>query len=310
MQGLRKQNIIYKLSNGEAVDLTKLNKKAIRRLHYEEERKIAERIRKLPPFSKERQENTKLMYQFACAVMPMYLPETELSYGANDSSVEVVCDFLRADKSEKTLYEAGVGMGFSCKRFVQIHGVRVKGCDVIVSEPVKELMTVFKNISVDEDTLFNSLSKLEDNSIDYFYADNVIEHLLTDEFPQTLQLISRKVKKDGLLFMVIPNKLIGPCDVSMYFKKRGEKAEGSHFMEMSYRETISKFRKVGIVPGYITWRSKNRIRYIKDKLGIMNCIKVGIEVLLSFWIKHLEIVNVDKFFYNGAYTYYIFVNKN
>lgn len=303
-----KQSKIRKVSNGEIVDLKKYNKRALRRLHYEEERIMAQRICALPPFSKARFKNMRIMYQFANAVMPWYLPEAELSYGANDSSVEVVCEFLRADNKEKLIYEAGVGVGFSCRRFVEIPGVKVKGCDVVVTEQVKTLMKQFKNLSVDETTVYNSLKKLDDNSIDYFYADNVIEHLLPDEFPKILRLLSRKMKRNGILFLIIPNRLIGPCDVSLYFKNKGEKAEGSHFMEMSYRETLAKFSKVGIVPQYLTWRNKDNFIYIKDRFGIMNRIKVGIELIMH-WLMKWTRMDGEKVFYKSAMTYYILVNK-
>lgn len=303
-----KQNMIRKVSDGEWIDLSKLNKKALMRLHYSEEKKLAQRIRELPPFSKERFELTTKMYHFACSVMPWYLPEAEISFGANENSVGVVCEFLRADKKEKLVYEAGVGSGFSCQKFAEIPNVTVKGCDVILSDRVKALAEKYNNFTVEEDTFYNSLKKLDDNSIDIFYADNVIEHLLPDEFPKTLRLLSRKMKSNGVLFLIIPNRLIGPCDVSLYFLKKGEKAAGSHFMEMSYRETLAKFKKAGFLPKYFTWRSGDKIRYGRDYFGVMNRIKTGIESILSFFIKQTG-YDGEKAFYKCAMTYYILVQN-
>lgn len=241
-----RQKFICKVSDGEMVNLAKLNKNKIIRLHYEEEKWIAQRIREYAPFSKERSEYLKKMYDFAYTIMPWYLPSTRKSYGANEESVGVVCDFLRAEAGRKVIYEAGVGVGYSCRCFVEVPGIEVKGCDVVLSDEVISLMEQYNNLSVDEDTLFNSLKKLENNSIDYFYADNVIEHLLPDEFPKIIKVLSQKMKPNGLLFLIIPNRLVGPRDVSKYFLKQGSMAEGSHFMEMSYRETLDKFRMGGV----------------------------------------------------------------
>lgn len=301
-----KKNMIRKVSNGELIDLSKLNKKALMRLHYGEEKILAQRIRELPPFSKARFELTSKMYHFSHSVMPWYLPEAEISFGANENSVGVVCDFLRADNKEKLVYEAGVGSGFSCQKFAKIPNVTVKGCDVILSEEVKALAERYKNFTVEEDTFYNSLKRLTDNSIDIFYADNVIEHLLPDEFPKTLRLLYRKMKRNGVLFLIIPNRLIGPCDVSLNFLKKGDKAEGSHFMEMSYRETLAKFKKAGFLPKYYTWRNGDKIRYGHDYFGVMNRIKTGIETILYFFIKHMG-YDGEKAFYKYAMTYYILV---
>ena len=302
-----RQRLVQKISDGEVVDLTKLNRNKLMRLHYEEEKWIAQLILELPPFSKERSEALKKMYDFAYAVMPWYLSSTRKSYGANEETVGVVCDFLRAKAGRKVIYEAGVGIGYSCRRFVKLPNVEVRGCDVTLSDEVISLMETYDNLSVDEDTLFNSLRKMENNSIDYFYADNVIEHLLPDEFPRIIKLLSQKMKQNGLLFLVIPNRLVGPRDVSKYFLAQGSKAEGSHFMEMSYRETLNKFKRGGVIPGYMTYYFREQFHYLKDKLGILNKIKIGLESILNIILKKPE--KRQKCFYKMGLTWYILKKK-
>lgn len=299
--------MIRKISSGEIVDLAKLNKKNLRQLHYEEEKFAAQNIWSARPFSEDRSVYMKKMYEFANTIMPWYQPRSKQSYGANENSVGPVCEFLYADKRKKVVYEAGVGGGFSCQRFISIPNVEVKGCDVVISDKVKVLLEQYENLSIDEDTLYNSLKKLDDNCIDYFYADNVIEHLIPDEFPEILYLLSRKMKKNGLLFLVIPNRLDGPHDVSKYFLERGSRAEGAHFMEMSYKETLEKFKKEKIIPEYLTYRHQRKIKYVRDIFGILNKVKIGMESLLYYMLRKTG--RGVNWIYKMGMTYYILVQK-
>lgn len=302
-----RQRIIRKSSDGEVVDFAKLNTKQLIRMHYEEEKYMAQLISKSQPFSKERAEYLKEMYDFANAIMPWYKHGARTSYGANERSVGVICKFLREDKRESLLYEAGVGVGYSCRRFVEISGVKVQGCDIILTDEVKALMSQNKNLAVDEGTLYDNLKKMDDSTIDYFYADNVIEHLLPDEFPQILRLLSRKLKKGGILFLVIPNRLTGPHDVSRYFVKKGQRAEGAHFMEMSYLETISKFKKLNIQPEFFTWMYKGKIIVLRDRFQILNRIKLCIEEVAGFVVKK---TGHGMFLFDRlAMSYYVLVQK-
>ena len=302
-----RQRVVRKASDGEMVDFAKMNTKQLIQLHYEEEKCMAQCVSRSQPFSKERADYLQKMYDFANAIMPWYKHGVKTSYGANEKSVGIICKFLSEDKGEKLLYEAGVGMGYSCKRFVEIPGVRVRGCDVILTDEVRTLMDQRKNLLIDESTLYDSLKKMDDDTIDYFYADNVIEHLLPDEFPRILQLLSRKLKKGGMLFLVIPNRLTGPHDVSRYFVKKGHRAEGAHFMEMSYLETITKFKIVNIQPEFFTWMYRGQISALRDHFQILNKIKICIEAVLGFVIKKTDcgVAFFDRF----AMAHYVLVQK-
>lgn len=304
-----KQRFITRISDGQSVDLAKLNRKKLQRLHYEEEKYVANKIRELPSFSQERKELMQQGYDLVNEIMKWYLPETNISYGAQGKTVELVCRLLNQNKEKKLLFEAGVGTGFSCESFIKQPNVTVRGCDVLVSDKVRQLTERYSNIIIDEDTLYNSLQKMEDNSIEYFYADNVFEHLLPDEFPQILNSLFHKMKKGGILILVIPNRLTGPGDVSKYFIEQGKPAEGFHFMEMSYSETLRKFKRFGIVPEYFIWRDKrNNLHYVSDKSEILNKIKIQIERLLSLYIKNPE--QKKKLFYKMALTHYVLIKND
>lgn len=147
------------------------------------------------------------------------------------------------------LYEAGVGSGFSANRFLEYNYVKMKGCDVVLSERVKQLTEQYSDrFCFSEKTLYEDLKNIEDESIDIFYADNVFEHLIPDEFPMIMEVLKRKLKKNALLFLFIPNRLAGPGDVSRFYLNVGERAQGFHFMELSYTEVIRALSEYNIVP--------------------------------------------------------------
>lgn len=299
---------IKRLSNGEVVDLSKLDKSELRRLHYEEEKFVAEKVSQMKPFSEERYDLLRQGYSVIRPIMARYSPSST-SYGSTDRSVKLVCDFIEERKNRTIcVYEAGVGAGFSCERFLKYPNVNVKGCDVVIYDKVKQLSTEYSNLQVDKDTLYNSLKNIEDESIDIFYADNVIEHLFPDEFPQTLDLLFRKIKKGGVLILIIPNKYTGPHDVSRYFVARGRKAEGFHFMEMSYREVLTKFKRAGFSPEYFLFQGIKKMKYIKDTRGILNSCKIRIESVLGLFTKWLGIIG-RCIFAALALKYYILVKK-
>lgn len=303
-----RQRFIRKISNGVVVDLSKLNKPRLQKLHYEEEKFVAKKIRRTRPFSKERERLMRQGYDLVNTIMPWYLPQVDVSYGANEESVRLVCDFIKNKGSTQVIYEAGVGSGFSCEHLVKQPNVIVKGCDILICDKVKQLLQEYDNLQVDADTVYNSLKKIGDRSIDLFYADNVIEHLLPDEFPQTLKLLSNKMKKGGIAILIIPNRYVGPEDVSKYFVPRGEKAEGFHFMEMSYCEVLTGFKKAGIYPQYFIWRDKgNHLKYVKDLGGILNGSKILLEFVFGKLIKKRGVV--ERFFNKMALKYYILVKK-
>lgn len=303
-----KQKIIRRISNGEMVDLSTLRKKELKRLHYEEEKFVAKKVLNMPPFSKERDEYMKSGYDLVSSIMPWYLPSANISYGANKSTVKLVCDLIKCKKKEKLLYEAGVGTGFSCGYFVKVPNLKIKGCDMLLSDKIKYIMERYANLSLDEENLYCNLRKLSNNSLDYFYADNVFEHLFPDEFPKILHLLSCKMKRDGLVILIIPNRLVGPGDVSRFYLKQGKAAEGFHFMELSYREVIVKFKDYGIFPKYFVWRDKTGdVKYRMDPTGVMNDLKVCTEYVLSYLVKNPELKK--KLFYNLALDCYVFEKR-
>lgn len=255
-------------------------------MHYTEEVRIAKLIQSYPAFSEERKRLLNDGYAFIESVMMCYKKDTT-RFGASNASVQLVCSIITNMKRERSsnrkivVYEAGVGSGYAAKEIIKIPNVQFCGCDVYITPSMKNIMKENSSIRVNEGTLYSDLSDMPDQSIDLFYADNVFEHLLPDEVPAIMALLEKKVKKGGMLVLIIPNRYTGPHDISTYYLPQGHKATGFHFMELAYVEGIFMGIKHGFQPRYIVKKDGIMFRMEKDLLFLKNSIKVLKEWLYS-----------------------------
>jgi hypothetical protein len=120
----------------------------------------------------------------------------------------------------------------------------IKGCDVNIDEALKS------NPSADlyEGAIYDALQKTADASIDVFYWNDVLEHILDDEIGEYLRLVYRKMSDSGIVVTITPNRLYGPCDVTRLFYPAGTKAMGFHFHEYTYSEVMKLYRQHGFAP--------------------------------------------------------------
>ncbi len=269
---------IKRISNDELVDISFLNTKELKRLHYEEERYVAEQILKCEPFSEERFKWFSKGYEIIDRIKEAYGVKENSSKGACQRSVSLVCGFIKKENKNLVLFEAGTGSGFSCECFMRYPNITYIGCDLVIRDSAERIKEKYgSRIILYRNSLYDSLKKLEDHSIDYFYADNVFEHLIPDELPQIFSLLKRKLKNGAWVFLFIPNRISGPHDISGKFQRTGTKASGFHYMEETYKSALNKYEKVGLTPAYVTLGSKNKIIAFKDYSGKLNRIKITME---------------------------------
>lgn len=273
--------------DGREIDIEGMTPKQLRDLHYTVESQMAKLIQSYPAFSEERKRVTNEAYVFISSLLYNKADE-KVSSGATNASVQLVCSIITkmkeggGDSNRKiVVYEAGVGAGYAAKAIIKIPNVHFCGCDVNIKPSIKNIMQEHDNIKVNEDTLYNDLINMPDNSIDLFYADNVFEHLVPDEAPEILTLLYRKVKKGGMLVLFIPNRYTGPHDVSRYYLPQGHKATGFHFMELTYAEGISMGIRNGFWPRYIVKKDGSMFRLERDLLFFKNIIRILKEWLYS-----------------------------
>lgn len=293
------EKILKSPVDGRTINIEGLNRWQLRDIHYQEEIKMAKRILQLPPFSEERKLLLNQGYAFV-ETLKLYYEKSDIaeSFGASPITVNVLEEILKARiqnvGTKQVLYEAGVGRGYAIRRIMETPDIIYYGCDVTLFEEVEELCNQYSNLILHERTLYEDLIQMADNSIDVFYADNVIEHLIPDEAEKIFKVLFRKMKKGGMLVLFIPNWNNGPHDVSKYYLSRGHKATGFHFMEMSYFETISVLVRNGFKPNYIYKNGAVE----KDSFYIKNIRKMLTEKVIS-QIKNKEVrfglMNCDNY---------------
>jgi predicted SAM-dependent methyltransferase len=195
---------------------------------------------------------------------------------------DIIQDRIKLTKRQQTVYEAGVGLGYALREIIKIPDIKYYGCDVTLLQDTKRLCDKNENVFVNENTLYDDIQRMGDNSIDVFYADNVIEHLIPDEADEIFKLLHRKMKRKGILVLVIPNRYLGPSDVTKYYLAKGDKAKGFHFMEMSYSEVIRFAKHHGFKANYIYKDNK----VMKDFLGFQN---MGRTITENYFVNHKNI---------------------
>ncbi|MHC4269623.1 MAG: class I SAM-dependent methyltransferase [Planctomycetota bacterium] len=80
------------------------------------------------------------------------------------------------------------------------------------------------------------------NSVDMVYSNQLIEHLHPDDTNAQLQNIYNVLKAGGIYFLITPNQLFGPHDISKYFD---EVATGFHLKEYTNTELAIQLKKIG-----------------------------------------------------------------
>ena len=293
MSGISGQVSVTRLSNGEVVCLNDLSVEEMYRLHYDEECFVAEETLAMPPFSDERNSLLCKGYEFVTEVMDYrFVKETGASqkifgagFGSAKALVKLLRKRIRTKRPEQTaLCELGVGTGFALSKVLENFGadeLQIKGCDISLTTSARELDESHPNVELKEASAYDFIKELPDSSIDILYADNVFEHFFPDEAEAIYDELVKKLKPDALLFLIIPNRYIGPGDVSARYLKMGEKARGFHFMEMSFNEVTDSFKKYGIRNLYCVYYIPKAQKFVLIRSRFLIALKLKFEKLLS-----------------------------
>jgi len=303
---------VQKFTNGETVNLEKLSIQELYKLHYEEESYIASATQQLPPFSNERYELLSEGYQFVTKLMACRhkkeFGETPQIWGANRGTAKALIRLIKkkiADNPEKTapvFYEIGVGLGFALGKVLEKFGaseLHVSGCDINLSQPASELSEKYPHINLTEGNAYECIQKIPDNSIDFLYSDNVFEHFFPDEAHVIYDELMKKLKPNALLFLIIPNRHIGPGDISKFFLPMGAKATGFHLMEMSFNEVTNALKPYNVRHLHCCWYIPKVQKYILLRCRLLIALKLRLENLLA----KIPFNRLKNFlFYSGGYS--------
>ena len=95
---------------------------------------------------------------------------------------------------------------------------------------------------------------LPDNSIDFAFSFQLIEHIHPEDVIDSMREIHRVLKPGGIYYCVTPNRLSGPHDISRYFSRD---ASGLHLKEYSIRDLVKLYRNTGFERVWIERRIKS-----------------------------------------------------
>lgn len=294
---MAESTIITRMSNGETIDMKNYSADELQRMHYEEERYVAKHVMDFPAFSDERMRFYSGGYALVKQIARYYKP-TAKSYGASKRSVELLKRLIKSRNNTGggcLLYEAGVGLGYAAESVLEeFEYVSVCGCDMVQYPSLERLANKYgKRFSFERTSLYRHLQKMEDESIDVFYADNVFEHLFPDEFDTIMKLMMKKLKKSAVCYLVIPNRYSGPHDISGKYLPFGARAEGFHFMEKTQEEVNKEYKKYGLYSAYKTIGTYHHIFAVKSPMG-----KVRDKIMAEHMMRRFKTQLFRKVFVN------------
>ena len=254
------------------IDISNLSVAELWLLHYEQEKAFAGLIRQTKPFSVERAEIMHSGYKAINAIMLKrgYLEGNIIeSYGSHDSYILFLKKIIKKSKKKSCIFfEAGVGTGKIIRAIAEIPNLNVMGCDIYIDKKFFN-----DQLNVTEGTIYENLLKLEDDTIDIFYWNDVIEHIPEDEIEEHIRLLAKKMAPKGLIITITPNRLNGPHDITRHYEPRGI-AKGFHFYEYTFKEVLGLFKKYEIRSGYC----------------ILGFLKKGLYMIGPKWLDKIKIV--------------------
>jgi len=218
--------------------------------HYLVEKAIAERLKK-----SNREERTLIlanMYEELFSKVPDHprltrRQSSQLTSSANKSKFSVVSKFL--NKSDVFVEFAPGDCKFAfevAKQVKYVYGIDISD----QHDPTDSVPDNFKLIEYDG----YSLDKIESNSIDLVFSDQLIEHFHPEDTKLHFELVHRILKKGGKYVFRAPHPLTGPHDVSQYFSYE---AECFHLKEWTYNEIKRVLMDSGFSKFHTYWRAKS-----------------------------------------------------
>ena len=133
------------------------------------------------------------------------------------------------DKSNKLAELKALDFGAGYGYFSEL--LREKGVgNICCVEIDEELNEHCKNLDF---VVFNDLKKIDDNSFDFIYTLNVLEHVEDDK--TVLLLLKKKLEKDGKLFIYVPafNMLYSSFDKQIGHYRRYRKNDLVPFLQQN-----------------------------------------------------------------------------
>lgn len=124
----------------------------------------------------------------------------------------------------KNIIDFGAGDGCFAQALRHKHNQQI-----ICIEPAQNMHFYLKDF-----TVFKSLDEVENNSQDFIYSLNVLEHIENDE--EVIKKIYQKLKSEGSVFIYVP---------AFQFLYSAMDKKVGHYRRYSRKELINKFQQAG-----------------------------------------------------------------
>jgi hypothetical protein len=264
------------------IDISELTVDQLYKLNYEQELLFANAIKKSEPFSVERANLMKNAYKtiHEIAILRKKIESLPLTFGASNSYIKIIEKIIKKynkNRDRCLFFEAGIGIGKIISAVANLKNVVAMGCDVYVDKKF-----IDANLIIYEGSIYDSLLKLDDNSIDIFYWNDVIEHILEDEIELYIKLLSKKMKINGIIINITPNRLTGPHDITARFEPPGTIAKGTHFHEYTFREILELFSKYNIESEYGILGPVKGLFVLCNSAKIIDKVKLALEKIAKY----------------------------
>lgn len=203
--------------------------------HYELEIALADRLRESR--RDERQQLYNEVYDELFRTITWHVQHTRAA-NETDRQLRRLEVFLRPWLSaETTVLEIGAGDGRMSRRLAPM----VKQAHALdVSEGVFDRTDCPANMDF---VLSDGIGiPLADDSVDFAFSNQLLEHLHPDDVQLHLAEVQRVIRPGGTYLVITPNRLNGPHDVSGYFS---DVAQGFHLREYTCGELAGELRRAG-----------------------------------------------------------------
>ena len=242
---------VVHLLDGGAVDLSRLDRRELERLQWNEERGYAERIMASRKGSAER---ARLLAEGYDCVVRIYQARTAASQrsvvmGLDRRFLDMTLRLARRSADRPRLFEIGFGSG------LLLEAAQDAGCEVSGIEVSSYLHGVARARLREEcrDRLWlggflsHPACQVRDHH-DCIYWNDVLEHLHPDEAADYLRHAFQMLRPGGLLVTITPNWHIRPSDITHLFLPPRSEAVGFHLKEYTLGEISRMLIEAGFEP--------------------------------------------------------------
>lgn len=218
------------------------------RVHYELEKKLAQRILASAPDRRTQVTMDCYDEMYRTITDHPYFQLTEADQRTREENTTL---FSHMVGTGHDVLELGCGLGDRAGSIARM-GNQVTGLE-ISEEIVAKGREQYREVRFVVDDAVH-LRNVDDNAFDVVLSSQLIEHFHPEDVPAHIEAVARVLRPGGRYIFDTPNRLLGPADISKYFGDK--RATGFHLREWTYRELRALMREKGFTRFRSPWGRK------------------------------------------------------